>query len=256
MCSRWRTKSLFAFSFCSIVLVMVYVYIHTSNTEETVRSIPPVPRIKEFSLPTNPETQGQTTDPPVSEIPSPISNFIHQCSDNECSDILSSVEGRLYSSCTKGAAKASIEPSTCSFLHNKTRHPIALASFPGSGNTWVRGLLQMTTGLCTGSLYCDRDLRRHGFPCENVRSGVVLVTKTHRPSNKVPLWSGKSCSKNCSSLIFGKSILLIRSPFNAIIAEWNREKIKWDHVKPFADTMGPTAGSSHVYRVGKEYFGR
>ena len=27
---------------------------------------------------------------------------------------------------------------------------MALASFPGSGNTWVRGLLETATGICTG----------------------------------------------------------------------------------------------------------
>ena len=28
--------------------------------------------------------------------------------------------------------------------------PVGLVSFPGSGNTWVRGLLQKATGVCTG----------------------------------------------------------------------------------------------------------
>jgi hypothetical protein len=34
---------------------------------------------------------------------------------------------------------------------------VGLVSFPGSGNTWVRGLLQKVTGICTGmyfELYC------------------------------------------------------------------------------------------------------
>ena len=30
------------------------------------------------------------------------------------------------------------------------RGPVGLVSFPGSGNTWVRGLLQQATGICTG----------------------------------------------------------------------------------------------------------
>ena len=41
---------------------------------------------------------------------------------------------------------------------------IALASFPGSGNTWVRYLLQQATGIITGSIYKDRALLRNGFP--------------------------------------------------------------------------------------------
>lgn len=41
---------------------------------------------------------------------------------------------------------------------------IALASFPGSGNTWVRYLLQQATGIITGSIYKDHALLRNGFP--------------------------------------------------------------------------------------------
>ena len=41
---------------------------------------------------------------------------------------------------------------------------IALASFPGSGNTWLRYLLQQATGIITGSIYKDHALLRNGFP--------------------------------------------------------------------------------------------
>ena len=41
---------------------------------------------------------------------------------------------------------------------------VALASFPGSGNTWVRYLLQQTTGIITGSVYKEHTLLRNGFP--------------------------------------------------------------------------------------------
>ena len=41
---------------------------------------------------------------------------------------------------------------------------VALASFPGSGNTWVRYLLQQATGIITGSIYKDHALLRNGFP--------------------------------------------------------------------------------------------
>ena len=44
--------------------------------------------------------------------------------------------------------------------HNKT----ALASFPGSGNTWLRYLLQQVTGIFTGSVYDDLYLKNNGFP--------------------------------------------------------------------------------------------
>lgn len=104
---------------------------------------------------------------------------------------------------------------------------IALASFPGSGNTWLRYLLQQATGnptscldklnrLCnvtgyyTGSVYKDYGLLKNGFPAENVSNGSVLVVKTHE-------WGFKAKSK------FSKAILLIRSPAAAIQAEFNRQ---------------------------------
>ena len=43
-------------------------------------------------------------------------------------------------------------PSNCHFMNGTNRAPVALVSFPGSGNTWVRGLLEMATGICTGTV--------------------------------------------------------------------------------------------------------
>ena len=56
---------------------------------------------------------------------------------------------------------------------------VGIVSFPGSGNTWVRYLLQQMTGTLTGSVYEDGDLQRNGFRGENHKSGKVLVVKTH-----------------------------------------------------------------------------
>ena len=39
-------------------------------------------------------------------------------------------------------------------MNGTERAAVALVSFPGSGNTWVRGLLQQATGVCTGES-CD-----------------------------------------------------------------------------------------------------
>ena len=41
----------------------------------------------------------------------------------------------------------------CRFMNGTNRAPVALVSFPGSGNTWVRGLLEQATGICTGECY-------------------------------------------------------------------------------------------------------
>lgn len=38
----------------------------------------------------------------------------------------------------------------CRFMNGNRRAAVALASLPGSGNTWIRGLLEKATGICTG----------------------------------------------------------------------------------------------------------
>ena len=55
----------------------------------------------------------------------------------------------------------------------------ALASRPGSGNTWVRHLLQLATGKQTGSIFHELRLKRNGFPGEGIIDGSVVAIKTH-----------------------------------------------------------------------------
>ncbi|EHH27379.1 hypothetical protein EGK_17563 [Macaca mulatta] len=44
------------------------------------------------------------------------------------------------------------------FLPGKSKQLIALASFPGAGNTWARHLIELATGFYTGSYYFDGSL--------------------------------------------------------------------------------------------------
>ena len=37
-------------------------------------------------------------------------------------------------------------------MNGTNRAAVALVSFPGSGNTWVRGVLEQATGVCTGKV--------------------------------------------------------------------------------------------------------
>lgn len=41
----------------------------------------------------------------------------------------------------------------CQFMQGEARAAVALASLPGSGNTWIRGLLEKATGICTGEQF-------------------------------------------------------------------------------------------------------
>lgn len=89
----------------------------------------------------------------------------------------------------------------------KTGPTIALASFPGSGNSWVRELLETATGVYTGSIYCDKSYIANGMIGEGVQTNNVLVVKTH--GTKLPA---------------KKAICLIRNPFDAIVADYSRRK--------------------------------
>jgi hypothetical protein len=60
----------------------------------------------------------------------------------------------------------SIECKKRSFLA-RSSPLVALASSPGSGNTWLRFLLEQATGVFTGSIYCDHSLKTH-FPGEHI----------------------------------------------------------------------------------------
>ena len=75
------------------------------------------------------------------------------CIDGLCLEYLSDAERQLFITCTYKAAGVKLdENALCHFMNGTGRRPVALVSFPGSGNTWVRGLLQKATDICTGEL--------------------------------------------------------------------------------------------------------
>ncbi|XP_060555746.1 WSCD family member CG9164-like [Ruditapes philippinarum] len=79
-----------------------------------------------------------------------------------------------------------------------------LVSFPGSGNTWTRHLIQQMTGFGTSSVYCDQNLRVNGFPyeCQHDKTKTVVV-KTHYTRQFE---------------MFSKIILLLRNPYDALLS--------------------------------------
>ena len=62
-------------------------------------------------------------------------------------------------------------------------------------------------GLHTGSVYNDSDLRKTGFIGESVQDGSVFVIKTHLTDHRER---------------YDRAILVYRSPYDSIKAEWNR----------------------------------
>ncbi|NXN47756.1 WSCD2 protein, partial [Rhinoptilus africanus] len=98
------------------------------------------------------------------------------------------------------------------FLPTHAKQLVALASFPGAGNTWARHLIELATGFYTGSYYFDGSLYNKGFKGErdHWRSGRTICIKTH-----------ESGQKEIES--FDAAILLIRNPYKALMAEFNRK---------------------------------
>lgn len=64
------------------------------------------------------------------------------------------------------------------FLPAKSKKLIALASFPGAGNTWARHLIELATGFYTGSYYFDGSLYNKGEGVEGERD--ILHHLAHR----------------------------------------------------------------------------
>ena len=146
------------------------------------------------------------------------------CQEAHCTEYLTAAEKKAMKGCGVEAKKSYHTPddSLCNFMDgSRGRLPVALISPPGSGNTWVRGLLERASGICTGSVYCDVMLRVRGFIGENIKSGSCLVVKTH---SEKPFWylhqaGGKPKS---SEKRFGSAIYILRNLNNSAIAEWSR----------------------------------
>lgn len=128
-------------------------------------------------------------------------------------------------------------PHTTDKKHSEeVRGLTALVSFPGSGNTWLRYLLQQSTGewvlscwtsskrrisysagILTGSVYKDLGLKKSGFPAENICNAsvsqwVIYITSTCPINTSVVLliercwlWkrtSGVAQPSKCSQRLF------------------------------------------------------
>jgi len=106
------------------------------------------------------------------------------------------------------------EYQTCKDLSFKEqRGTVGLISFPGSGNSWVRQLLETSTGVFTGSTYCDRSYVEDGMVGEGIDSKFVVAVKCH------------NCRRRTMER-FSKVIYVVRNPFDAILAEFTRKTVR------------------------------
>ena len=64
--------------------------------------------------------------------------------------------------------------------HKENFHTTGIVSMPGSGNSWVRHLIQMATGIHTGSVYeIEVGKRPKVFQYEGVQNASVIGIKDH-----------------------------------------------------------------------------
>ena len=77
----------------------------------------------------------------------------YQCKDVICSEFLHNhdwIEVDKFMRAVKKKDRLHKISPACHFINGTSRGSVALLSFPGSGNTWLRGLLEKATGVCTG----------------------------------------------------------------------------------------------------------
>lgn len=109
----------------------------------------------------------------------------------------------------------------------------ALLSFPGSGNSWVRQLLETVTGIYTGAYKdCDLSYIDVGMIGEGVYTNNVIAVKIHFPNH-------------ADLMLTHKIIYIVRNPFDSIIADWNRK---------YSVLRNPL--TAHVSTTRKENFGK
>lgn len=98
---------------------------------------------------------------------------------------------------------------------------VYLATYPRSGNHWMRYLIEETTHIATGSTYCDRDplhlakrfpwggfSANHGYEgqCRYPNKKDIVVIKTHFPAT----------GSNTELLPYKKIIRIVRHPVDSI----------------------------------------
>ena len=110
---------------------------------------------------------------------------------------------------------------------------VALVSYPGSGNFWVRQLLESATGIYTGAIYCDTAYVGAGMIGEFIDTRNVLAIKTHSAPST-------SLQGQYDKVI----IYIVRNPFCAILAE---------HNQALAASAPKLYGKSHTADVNYKY---
>ena len=117
------------------------------------------------TIPTLPHSRSTFSTPSSSDadqLISVVNRISLKCRTQNCREFLMPRERTNFNDCFKKCSQqrskfGDIMNGTCRFMNGRGRLPVALASFPGSGNTWVRGLVEKVTGICTGEIIMDNN---------------------------------------------------------------------------------------------------
>ncbi|ODM99376.1 WSC domain-containing protein 1 [Orchesella cincta] len=113
---------------------------------------------------------------------------------------------------------------TVQFARKDNFKPRALVSFPGSGNSWLRYMIECASGYFTGSVYDDKELFTAGLLGEfrPPNDGSTIVQKTHHDTIYNMSSRQRKAYIKLSELMFGyRGLLLIRNPYDALVSYWN-----------------------------------
>jgi len=151
-------------------------------------------------------------------------------------------------------ASVSPVPRARRFLHRDDAKLLLFVSYAGSGNTWIRHVIETGTGIFTGSAYGDHALLRD-FGGENVADSTTICVKDHDPCNQCSKVNNVNATRHRNAPYFsryftricaycerigyssaipplpedlartaceaGLVLLLIRNPFDAILADFH-----------------------------------
>ena len=131
----------------------------------------------------------------------------------------------------------------------------ALVSYPGSGNTWIRYLVEAATGVFTGSIFHDKSILRAGHHGEarDAQDGSTILQKSHHRALYVSRYSqyGLTWRRRHVRQFGGRGVLVIRNPYKAILSYWNFKRTK-SHTKTVAAESLHSEDFQEFVRVGAE----
>ena len=133
--------------------------------------------------------------------------------------------------CTQSTASSSCELSASRFFEaGEYLHTVALASYPRSGNSFLRALLERATGFVTCARGSDPKLMALGFrghridPLRPEQRHLCLVHKTHFPMNMQQLAQDLELfpgDDGAYSGAFDRVLMLVRNPFDVAFSSFH-----------------------------------